>query len=65
MARVMQAYRFALDPTPRQQGQLASHTGAARFAFNWGLALVKTGRVPWSGVIEGVVNLSDGVRAGR
>jgi len=42
MARVIQAYRFALDPTPRQQGQLASHTGAARFAFNWGLALVKT-----------------------
>ena len=42
MAAVMQAYRFALDPTPRQQGQLASHTGAARFAFNWGLALVKT-----------------------
>jgi putative transposase len=42
MATVMQAYRFALDPTPRQQGQLASHTGAARFAFNWGLALVKT-----------------------
>jgi putative transposase len=38
---VQQAYRFALDPTPRQQGQLASHTGAARFAYNWGLALVK------------------------
>jgi putative transposase len=42
MATVMQAYRFALDPTPRQQGRLASHTGATRFAFNWGLALVKT-----------------------
>ncbi len=41
MATVRQAYRFALDPTPRQQGRLASHTGAARFAFNWGLALVK------------------------
>jgi putative transposase len=40
-ATVHQAYRFALDPTPRQQGQLASHVGAARFAFNWGLALVK------------------------
>jgi putative transposase len=38
---VHQAYRFALDPTPRQQGRLASHAGAARFAFNWGLALVK------------------------
>jgi putative transposase len=40
-ATVHQAYRFALDPTPRQQGRLASHVGASRFAFNWGLALVK------------------------
>ena len=38
---VIQAYRFALDPTPRQSRALASHCGAARFAFNWGLALVK------------------------
>jgi len=38
---VHQAYRFALDPTPRQQQRLASATGAARFAHNWGLALVK------------------------
>jgi putative transposase len=42
MVTVIQAYRFALDPTPRQQGRLASHAGAARFAFNWGLDLVKT-----------------------
>jgi putative transposase len=39
--RVTQAYRFALDPTPRQMRALASHVGAARFAFNWGLAFVK------------------------
>jgi putative transposase len=55
---VYQAYRFALDPTPRQQGELASHTGAARFVYNWGLALVKDRldrrhagedvRVPWT-----------------
>jgi putative transposase len=38
---VIQAYRFALDPTPAQRGALASHCGAARFAFNWGVALVK------------------------
>ena len=38
---VHQAYRFALDPTSRQQGRLASHTGASRFAYNWGRALVK------------------------
>ncbi len=38
---VHQAYRFALDPTPRQQRALSSATGGARFAYNWGLALVK------------------------
>ncbi|MGB8384790.1 MAG: helix-turn-helix domain-containing protein, partial [Dermatophilaceae bacterium] len=35
------AYRYALDPTPRQERQLRSHAGAARVAFNWGLATVK------------------------
>jgi len=39
--RVIQAYRFALDPTPAQQAALRSHCGAQRFAFNWGLARVK------------------------
>jgi putative transposase len=38
---VLQAYRFALDPTPRQQGALASHLGASRFAYNWGLELFR------------------------
>lgn len=38
---VTQAYRYALDPTPRQARALASHCGGARFAYNWGLALVK------------------------
>src|SRR5829696_3401242 len=41
MDTVIQAYRYALDPTPKQQRALASHCRAARFAFNWGLALVK------------------------
>jgi putative transposase len=40
-AAVHQAYRFALDPTPRQQHALASALGGARFAYNWGLELVK------------------------
>ncbi|KAB2379773.1 IS607 family element RNA-guided endonuclease TnpB [Actinomadura montaniterrae] len=35
---VTQAYRFALDPSPRQERGLWSHAGAARFAWNWGLA---------------------------
>jgi len=34
---VHQAYRFALDPTAAQRRALASHCGAARFAFNWAL----------------------------
>jgi putative transposase len=36
--KVVQAYRFALDPTPAQERALRSHAGAARFAWNWGLA---------------------------
>jgi putative transposase len=35
---VCQAYRFALDPTPRQEQMLRSHAGARRFAWNLGLA---------------------------
>jgi hypothetical protein len=37
----MLAYRYALDPTPRQERALRAHAGAARVAFNWGLARVK------------------------
>ena len=36
--KVVQAYRFALDPSPAQERMLRSHAGAARFAWNWGLA---------------------------
>jgi putative transposase len=35
------AAKFALDPTPAQVRALRSHAGAARVAFNWGLARVK------------------------
>jgi putative transposase len=38
---VVQAYRFALAPTPAQEAQLRSHCGGQRFAFNWGLARVR------------------------
>ncbi len=37
----MQAYRFALDPTPVQERDLLRHAGAARAAYNWALARVK------------------------
>ncbi len=36
-----QAYRFALDPAPAQVSALESHCGAARFAFNHMLGVVK------------------------
>ena len=36
--KVSQGYRFALDQTPAQERVLWSHAGAARFAWNWGLA---------------------------
>jgi putative transposase len=55
---VRQAYRFVLDPTVEQEVLLGSFTGASRFWFNQGLALVKERldarergehvRVPWS-----------------
>jgi putative transposase len=58
MATIIQAYRFALDPTPTQRRALASHCGAARVAYNWGLHLVHerleqrrvdpTAQVPWT-----------------
>ena len=37
----VQAYQFALDPTPAQADALESHAGGARFAFNTMLAAVK------------------------
>jgi putative transposase len=37
----VRAYRFALDPAPAQERALRSHAGAARFAWNWGLAKCK------------------------
>ena len=38
--QVVQAYRFALDPTLEQVRMLNSHAGAARFAFNRMLTVV-------------------------
>ena len=36
--KVVQAYRFALNPSSAQEQALRSHAGAARFAWNWALA---------------------------
>jgi putative transposase len=39
---VLQAYRFELDPSNAVGAALASHAGAARYSFNWGLAEVES-----------------------
>lgn len=38
---VIRAYLFALNPTDAQAEEFRSHCGAQRYAFNFGLALVK------------------------
>ncbi len=35
---VIQGFRFELDPNREQRDLLARHVGAARYAYNWGLA---------------------------
>jgi len=37
----MQAFRYELTLNDKTRARFASHCGASRFAFNWGLALVK------------------------
>ena len=37
-----QAFRFELDPSNITRSALASHAGGARFAYGWGLRLVKS-----------------------
>ena len=41
MTVVHQRFRFELDPNDKSSSKLSSHTGASRFAYNFGLALVK------------------------
>ena len=38
---MFEAVKVALDPTPIQERLMLSHAGAARFAYNAGLAHVK------------------------
>ena len=38
---MIRAFLFALDPTDAQAEAFRSHCGAQRFAYNWGLALVR------------------------
>jgi putative transposase len=38
---VNQAFRFELEPNAAQRQAILQHIGAARFAYNWGLEIVK------------------------
>ncbi len=40
--QIIQAFTFALDPTPEEAAQIARFFGARRFAFNWALAQLKS-----------------------
>ena len=41
IAKIKQAYRYEIDPTPDQIAALRSHIGATRFCYNALLGLVK------------------------
>lgn len=41
MTLVTRAYRYALDPTPSQEREFASHVGASRLTYNYLLSKVK------------------------
>jgi putative transposase len=45
-ATIQRAYRTELDPNNMQRTLLLKHAGCARFAYNWGLGLVKNGEKP-------------------
>ena len=47
MAEVLRAFKFALDPTPSQLSMLKRCAGAARFAFNFALAMKKEAHQQW------------------
>jgi putative transposase len=46
-APVLRAYRFALDPTDAQLGDLARHAGATRWAANRGIAWMSQAQLAW------------------
>ncbi|WP_079023330.1 helix-turn-helix domain-containing protein [Streptomyces odonnellii] len=37
---VQQSYKYALEPSPRQECAFLSHAGGARFAYDWGVARI-------------------------
>lgn len=45
--QALRAYRYALDPSPSQLGELARHAGAARWAFNHAIAAKVAAHQEW------------------
>ncbi len=41
MSLVIKGFKFELDPNQEQRISLAQHVGAARYAYNWGLAICR------------------------
>ena len=39
--RTLQAFSFALDPTPEQEAAIRRHFGARRYAYNWTVAEIR------------------------
>lgn len=55
-APVLRAYRFALDPTDAQLGDLARHAGAQRWAFNYALARKVEAHQAWRAAVQELVD---------
>ncbi|GGR63994.1 RNA-guided endonuclease InsQ/TnpB family protein [Streptomyces roseolus] len=52
---VLRAFKFALDPTPAQAAALARHAGAARWAFNYALAVKVSAHQRWRAEVDELV----------
>ncbi|MFD4905217.1 helix-turn-helix domain-containing protein [Kitasatospora purpeofusca] len=52
---VLRAFRFTLDPTERQLGELARYAGASRWAFNHALAAKVASHRQWREQVDALV----------
>ncbi len=52
---LIRAFRFALDPTEHQLGDLARYAGAARWAFNHALAAKTAAHQEWRAAVDALV----------
>ncbi|MEV5140050.1 helix-turn-helix domain-containing protein, partial [Streptomyces syringium] len=52
---VLRAFKFALDPSPAQAEALSRHAGAARWAFNYALAVKVSAHQRWRAEVAELV----------